>query len=415
MSKKSQTVMFEYQGRSSAGTIVSGDMEGSSSAIIASQLMSTGVTPIRIAPKEKAKDNASISLKHFLQYRRAPDLGEMIMFSRQMYTLLRAGVAINQAINGIVRSIRNDYFAEVLTEIQAALESGQDLSQTIVKYPTIFPPLFVAMIQVGEDTGQLDEAFLQISHYMEHDKETRMRIKSAVRYPSFVLIAISVAITVINILVIPAFEQVFASAGTELPLPTRILMMTSHVFVNYWPFLLGGLVLFVFGIKMWLRTASGRHTWDRWKLKLPLVGDIIERALLSRFARAFAMSTKAGVPLIRALTVVARAVDNDYVAVQITRIRNDVEKGDTLTRSATATGMFTPLVLQMLSVGEETGAVDELLQEVAEFYEREVEYDIKNLSSTIEPVLITVIGVMVLMLALGIFLPMWDMSAIASA
>ncbi len=166
---------------------------------------------------------------------------------------------------------------------------------------------------------------------------------------------------------------------------------------------------------MWLRTASGRHTWDRWKLKLPLVGDIIERALLSRFARAFAMSTKAGVPLIRALTVVARAVDNDYVAVQITRIRNDVEKGDTLTRSATATGMFTPLVLQMLSVGEETGAVDELLQEVAEFYEREVEYDIKNLSSTIEPVLITVIGVMVLMLALGIFLPMWDMSAIASA
>jgi MSHA biogenesis protein MshG len=169
----------------------------------------------------------------------------------------------------------------------------------------------------------------------------------------------------------------------------------------------------VIGIRYYVRTDEGRYLWDRMKLKLPIVGDLIHRATMGRFARAFAMSVGSGVPLIQALTVVSRAVDNEYVGSRILSMRNGVERGDTLTRTASATGLFTPLVIQMLAVGEETGAVDHMLAEAADFYEREVDYDLKNLTTAIEPILLTAVGILVLILALGIFLPMWDLTQLA--
>lgn len=404
--------VFEYKGRDNTGGLIRGDMEGGSAGAIASQLLSTGITPINIQEKIEEKSTIDV-INDLFKSKTPPDLSEMVMFSRQMYALLRTGIPINQAIGGIVRSVRNEYFAEVLREIQADLESGQEMSVSIKQFPRVFSPLFVAMVGVGENTGRLDEAFLQISHYMEYDKETRMQIKSALRYPTFVIIAISIAITVINIFVIPTFAKIFENANAELPLATQILMATSSFFVAYWPILLITLVVSIWAIKTWMKTKSGRYKWDRLKLHLPLVGDIIQRATLARFARSFAMSVGAGVPLTQALTVVAKAVDNRFVGEKVKDIRNSVERGGTLTQSASETELFTPLVLQMLSVGEDTGIVDEMMLEVAGFYEREVEYDVKNLSSTIEPVLITAIGIMVFILALGIFLPMWDLSSVA--
>lgn len=404
--------VFEYKGRDNTGNLISGDMEGGTASAIASSLVSIGITPINI--NEKIEEKSTLDdLGELLKSKKAPDLSEMVMFSRQMYALLRTGIPINQAIGGIVRSVRNEYFAEVLREIQADLESGQEMSTSIQQYPRVFPPLFIAMIGVGENTGRLDEAFLQISHYMEYDKETRMQIKSALRYPTFVIVAIGIAIVIINIFVIPAFAKIFENANAELPLATQILMSTSSFFVTYWPTLLGILVVSSWAIKAWVKTKVGRYKWDKMKLRLPLVGSIILRATLARFARSFAMSVGAGVPLTQALTVVAKAVDNHFVGDKVKDIRNSVERGGTLTQSASETELFTPLVLQMLSVGEDTGVVDEMMLEVAGFYEREVEYDVKNLSSTIEPVLITGIGIMVLILALGIFLPMWDLSSVA--
>ena len=403
--------IFEYKGRNNTGVLISGDMEGVSLDAIATHLLSTGITPINIHQKVEKKDLAR-DLGELFKNKKPPNISEMVMFSRQMYTLLRTGIPVNQAIGGILRSIRNEYFSEVLKEIQSDLESGQEMSVSMKQFPRVFSPLFIAMVSVGENTGRLDEAFLQISHYMEYDKETRMRIKSALRYPSFVIIAISIAVAVINIWVIPAFAKIFENANAELPLATQVLMTTSNIFVNYWGIMLITLVVAVVSVRTWVKTSSGRYLWDKYKLRLPLVGDIIQRATLGRFARSFAMSIGAGVPLTQALSVVGKAVDNHFIAERVSDIRNSVERGGTLTQAASDTGMFTPLVIQMLSVGEETGVVDEMMQEVAGFYEREVEYDVKNLSSTIEPVLITVIGVMVLILALGIFLPMWDMSSV---
>ena len=281
------------------------------------------------------------------------------------------------------------------------------------QHPHIFSSLFVSMVQIGESTGNMDDAFLQLSDYLDRERETRAQVKTAMRYPMFVLGAISTAMLIINIWVIPTFTKVFAGFGAELPLPTRILIGISHFFVVVWPFLLVALIIVIVATKKYIRTDRGRYNWDRLKLKQPVVGSILLRALLARFGRAFSMAMRAGVPLVQGLSLVARAVDNTYVGKNINDMRIGVERGDTLTHTAAATNMFTPLVIQMLAVGEESGAVDDLLEQVADFYDREVDYDLKSLSSKIEPILIIIIGFMVLVLALGVFLPMWDLINVA--
>lgn len=399
---------FRYKGRSAQGSLVNGTIEAMSIDAVATQLMNTGVTPIDI--NETADEGANFDVGRWLSSHRPPELQDMFLFSRQMYTLMRAGVPMIRSINGLIQSTRNVRLSNALKDILANLESGQDLAVCMSKHPDIFTTLFYNMIRVGENTGRLDESFLQISQYIEREKETRERIKSALRYPAMVIAAIVAAMGVINIWVIPVFAKLFAKANVELPWQTQLLINTSDFFVTWWHVLFGILIMSIVGFAQYIKTEKGRYVWDRYKLKLPLAGDIIKRAILARFSRAFSMSLSAGVPLIQALTVVARAVDNEFVAEKILSMRNGIERGDSITRTATITGMFTPLVLQMLAVGDETGAVDEMLLEVAEYYDREVDYDIKNLSSAIEPILIIAIGIMVLILALGVFLPMWEMS-----
>lgn len=401
---------FRYKGRNAGGGVVEGRVEAPSADAVAAQLLGTGVVPVDIAEIAAGRDVLGEWLRGATA--RRPDLTDLILFSRQLYTLLRAGVPINQAIAGLARSTRNSVLVDTLKDIQANIESGRELSACLARHPKIFSTLFVSIVRVGENTGRLDEALLQVSQYLELEKDTRTRVKAALRYPAFVLIAITAAISIINIFVIPSFARLFARAGVELPLPTRILLGTSDVFVHYWPAMLMAIAFAAFAARAWVGTASGRLTWDRWKLRLPIVGDILLRVTLGRFARSFAMALKAGVPLLQSLTVIARAVDNEHVGNHLLAMRTGIERGESLTRTAVASGMFTPIVIQMLTVGEETGSIDALMAEVAGFYEREVDYDIKNLSQTIEPVLIVVIAGMVLVLALGVFLPMWDLAAV---
>lgn len=403
---------FRYSGRDGGGGRVEGVLEGASVDAVASQLLSSGITPVQITEHHGANGGDVVADLRRLFGRRPPDLEDLILFSRQMYTLLRAGVPINQAMNGLSRSTRNEQLADALIDIQRGLESGRDFSTALGRHPDIFSSLFVNTVRVGENTGRLDEALLRLSEYLDLERDTRARIKSALRYPTFVIVAIGLAIAVINIFVIPEFAAVFERANVDLPLATRILIATSGFFVAWWPFLLAGLVALVFGARAWVKTPQGRLSWDRWKLHIPVVGSIIYRATLGRFARSFSMSLSAGVPLVQALSVVSRAIDNEHIGVRIRDMRLGVERGDSLTRSAASTEMFSPLVLQMLSVGEESGAIDTLLEEVAGFYEREVDYDIKNLAQAIEPILIVVMAAFVLILALGVFLPIWDMAAV---
>ncbi len=404
--------LFAYKGRNASGNLIQGEMDAGTSDLVASQLFNTGITPIDIIQKKQVS-GSDISIANYINNKR-PSLEDLILFSRQMYTLMKSGVPMIKSITGLIQSSRNFKIIQALREILDNLESGRDLSSSLARHPAIFSPLYISMVRVGEETGRLEESFFRISEYLNREKETRERIKAALRYPIFVIVAIAIAIAIINIFVIPAFAGLFEKASAELPWQTRLLMATSDFFVEWWPTLLVGIIGAIVASKLYIQTENGHFQWDRYKLKIPIVGDIIYRATLSRFARSFSMGLKSGVPLIQAMTVVSRSVDNEYVSDKILGMRNGIERGESLTRTATQTKMFTPLVLQMLSVGEETGQVDDMMEEVAEYYDREVDYDIKNLSASIEPVLIVAIGIMVLILALGVFLPMWDLAKVVN-
>ncbi len=396
---------FAYKGRDSQGNAVSGVVDAANEMAAAEQLMRRGVMPTELKPG-KAK---AAALDWSLLLERGVRLDELVVFSRQMYALTRAGIPILRTIAGLEESAHSKPLKRALHALGEDLGNGRPLSSSMQAHPRVFSSLFVAIIHVGENTGQLEEAFLQLANYFELELETRKRIKTAMRYPSFVLIAIGIAMVILNIMVIPVFAGMFAKFGVELPLATRILLATSHFFVHYWWVMLGVLLAMVFGWRRWVSTVKGKLTWHRWQLKLPIVGTIIERSLLARFARSFSMMLKAGVPLNTALSLVADAVDNAWMAGRIRDMRAGIERGESLLRTAGSSGLFTPLVMQMIAVGEETGQVDDLLHEAAEYYEREVDYDLKSLTARIEPILIGIVAVMVLILALGIFTPMWDM------
>lgn len=403
--------VFQYKARDRRGAAVAGRIEAGTQDAVASQLLNSGITPISIEAVE-VRDDVLKDLRRRLGSDR-PTLDDLLLFCRQMHTLARSGVPIVRGLMGLAESTRNYMLAEAMQRMRVELEGGRELSTAMAQNNKVFSPIMVSMIRVGEHTGRLDEAFLQLAQYLQLERDTRDRIKAALRYPTFVLIFVAGAIGVVNVFVIPAFANVFKGMKTELPWQTKALIATSDFTVAYWPYLLAALVGVAFAVRAYVRTPAGRFKWDRLKLRLPITGSIILRSILSRFARTFSMTTRAGVPLVQALTVVSRAVDNEYVAERVGNIRNGVERGDTLTRTAAATGLFTPLVLQMLAVGEETGAVEEMMDEVAGFYEREVDYELKTLSSAIEPILIVAVGILVLILALGIFLPMWEMVNIA--
>lgn len=402
---------FQYKGRNQRGEAVNGSIESVTADAVAAQLFNSGVIPVDIVETKASTDVLGALRLKFSEGKIQTQ--EMALFCRQIYTLLKAGVPIMQALRGLQNSTKNPALARVINGVYESLDAGQDLATAFKRHPQAFSPLFVALVQVGESTGTLEDAFLRIARHMELEKETRDRVKSAVRYPMFVLIAIAVAMVIINIYVIPAFAKMFSSFRIELPLPTKILLGTSQFTIAHGPMLLVVLIALVVGVRTYIKTPDGRYRWHKAKIRLPIVGQIIYHAMLARFAGALAMTTKTGVPLVQGLTAVSRAVDNDYIAARIVQIRDGVERGETITRTAAATGMFPPLVLQMISVGEETGAIDTLMEDVSGYYEREVDHALKNLSSALEPILIVVIGVLVLILALGVFLPMWDITKAA--
>jgi MSHA biogenesis protein MshG len=403
---------FSYTARQKDGSKVSGTLELSSASAVAEHLADSGLIPVKIAERQSRDESERTGDSMWQRLtRKKVRTSDLILFCRQMYSLTRSGVPIIRALTGLIESSQNPRLRQVLAGVIDGLESGRDLSGSMAQYPDVFPSLITRMVQVGENSGNLEKSFEQLGAYLEFEKKTREQVKSALRYPSFVIIAIGVAIAILSLFVIPAFEKVFASFGAELPLATRIILAVSDFSVTYWPHIFVGMAVAFFGFKRWSKTKSGAYAWDKFKLRLPIIGSILLRSTLARFARAFSMGYGSGVPLVQSLGFTARAIENHYIGTKLDEMRNHLERGETLTRSAASLHIFTPLVLQMLSVGEETGSVDSMLNEVADFYEREVEYELKNLTSAIEPILIVVIGIMVLVLALGVFLPMWNLSS----
>jgi MSHA biogenesis protein MshG len=404
---------FAYKGRNARGELMQGVLEGADSGAVADQLFGTGVTPIEIAPTtRRAGVGAGQGWWERLTAKRVTSM-DVQLFSRQLYTLLKSGVPIMRGLAGLQESAISPAFACVIKDLRESLDSGRELSAAMRRHPECFSPFYLSMVRVGEMTGRLEEVFLRLFDHLEFDRDMRQRVKTALRYPTFVVIAMVAAMAIVNIAVIPKFAQVFATFHTQLPLMTRILMATSNFTVTYWPLLLFVAVGAAVGVRSWLATAAGRYAWDRRKLRIPVAGKIIHKATMARFARSFALSMRSGVPIVQALTVVSQTVDNAYLTARVEQMRDGVERGESILRSSTTAAVFTPVVLQMIAVGEESGSLDDLMDEIAQMYEREVDYELKTLSSQIEPILITFLGVMVLVLALGIFLPIWDLGSAA--
>ncbi len=403
--------VFAFKGRGANGQLVDGELEGSSSSAVAGALMERGVTPISIVEKKVEFDVIAAVRDRFGLHQ--VSIEELLMFTRQMSALIKSGIPITRAIAGILESIENPLMIRSLRDILEQLESGRSLSIACARHPKVFSTLYISMIQVGENTGRLEESFALMAEYIDRNRRITQNIKTALRYPTTVIVAIAIAMAIVNLFVIPRFAAFFQSNQLELPWQTLVLLNTSEFFVEHWMFVLLALVVAALGFRHYIGTVKGRLRWHRFIVRAPLIGDIMHRSFMARFARSFAMAYSAGVPIVQAMGVIGRSIGNDYIYGYVNGMREGIERGEALTRTAQRTGMFTPVVMQMFAVGEEAGNLDEMMTFIADFYEEEVDYDVKTLSDRIEPLIYVAVGAMVLVLALGIFVPMWDLAQLA--
>jgi MSHA biogenesis protein MshG len=401
--------LYRYNGRTARGDAVSGSLEAETADALANHLFARGITPTNVVAADGSKDVVK-------EIWRAlggglPNLNDLILFSRQMYSMTKAGLPLLNGMRSLAASTPNQQLQEALGQVIENLESGRDLAASLGRHPEIFSKFYVGIVRVGESSGTLEVAFKRMFEYLNMEKRIKEKLSKALRYPATVVGAIGIAITIITFWVLPKFAPIFASLGDNLPWSTRVLLGTSQFAADYWYVVLAVLLSALVGFKLYIREEQGRYRWDKFKIKLPVIGPVVNKATIARICRSFALTLDSGVPLVQALNLIARTSNNEYLSAGVLALRDGIERGESVSRTAQTADLFTPLALQMISTGEETGTLSEMLTEVAEFYEREVDNDLDNMSAALEPALIVTVGGMVLILALGVFLPLWDLAA----
>jgi MSHA biogenesis protein MshG len=373
--------LYQYSARSDAGKAVSGRMDAVSASAAALRLESNGLLPIRINPSVGQEFSLQASLRKAGFGK--PTTTDLVLFTRQMYTIAKAGLPWLRGLRSLQETTRNPVLRATLEQALVSLEAGRDLSQALGDYDGVFPELYISMVRVGEHTGTLETVFLRLAEYLHNQQEMRARVKGAMRYPLIVVGAIVAAMGVLSVFVIPKFAPLFKQLGDVLTAVIAFMLV--------------------------VRTGPGRYRWHRMQLAIPIFGELLRQSILARTIRTLSLTLEAGLPMIQALDLIARAADNDHITAKIVGMRQQLESGEPLSRAALAAKIFPPLLLQMMEVGEETGELTRLLDEVALYFQREVDYTLDNLSTLIEPILLIIVGAMVLTLALGIFLPLWEM------
>jgi len=398
---------YQYKSRDKFGKEARGLMEGEDENSVAQRLIQMGFTPVSIAEaKETVRgpkfSGAAIRIK----------FSELNMFTRQLATLQKAGLPILLSLNALREQTQNKAFKELISQIIRDIESGASLSGALEKYPKIFNSLYLNMVSSGEASGRLDEVLERLANLSEHDETIRLRIKSATRYPIIVVAAMAIGFVVLTVLVVPRYAKIYEQYTKALPLPTQILLGINYAVTKLWWLLIiiGIAVNFIF--KQYISTKIGRFTWDSLKLKVPVFGPLVLKLSISRFTRITGTLMKSGIPILKILDIASGSTGNEVVAKAITNIKNNVMEGNGIAEPMKVSGLFPPIVTQMVSVGEDTGKLDVLLIHVANYYDEQVDYTVNNLTSLIEPILIFVLGLGVLFMALGIFLPMWNLMSI---
>ena len=397
---------YSYTARAKDGTKLHGEMEARNQDAVAQQLRSINVFPLTIDEKQSTSNSGLKNLQITIGDPSKLKTDDLVFFSRQLYTLLKSTVPIMKALEGLEETTENPALKKSIGRLKESLDEGLDLTQSLERQQDIYPAIFISLVHIGETTGKLAEVFKDLSKYLKKEHETKVKVKSALRYPTIVLVIIAIGLTIVNVFVIPNFADMYANFNAELPLPTRILMAFSDFMINYWYICLGVPALLVFAFIKYISTDKGKLKWHTKMTKLPLFGKLILQSSITRFARSLSITSAAGVPMVHALKIIAPSVGNVYIEGKINEMRAGVERGESIALNIKRSGIFPPLVLQMISVGEEAGTLDEMIQEVADYYEREIEYTIEALTAAIEPLMVVVIGSIILVMALGIFLPM---------
>jgi type II secretory pathway component PulF len=396
-------VLYRYKARDKFGKPSNGQMTAASDAEVATKLKEKELTPFEIHSVEEKLD------MHFLDRFRRFKISDVNAFTRELYTLTKAGLTILASLEVIGEQDRNPVLKKIVEGLIRSIRGGANISDSMARYPKIFSVLYVNMIRAGEVSGRLEQILERLIFMGEAEEKLQMRVKSALRYPAIVLSALTIAFLLIVNYIIPRFASLFAKSGVELPLPTRILLGINYAFSHYG--LLMAIVFVALGIFLFkfLKTPGGKLLRDRLMLKLPVFGPLVLKADMSRFARIMALLIQSGIPALRALEIAAGSADNKVVGEAIDKIRVSVTEGTGMTQPMKESKIFPPSVVRMVRVGEETGKIDELLLKVSEYYDMQVDYTVSNLMVLIEPMLIVVLGGMVFVLALGMFLPMWNM------
>ena len=398
--------LFSYQARAKDGAKMQGEIDAIDVNAVAAQLKSLGVFPLNITEKKESKFDSLSSMEISFGKKEIITNEELVFLSRQLYTLTKANVPILTALTGLEESASSSGLKKVISGLRRSLDEGVDLTTAMQRQDDVFPELFIGLVRIGETTGNLPIVFGDLSEYLLKEQETTRKIKSALRYPMIVLAIIAIGMVVVSVFVLPQFTKMFESFNAELPLPTRILIGFSDFIINYWYVCLAIPIIITAAVKKYLSTESGKMKWETKQLSLPLFGDLIMKATISRFAHSLAITGRAGVPMEQALGIIGPTVGNAHIEEKIKEMRLGVERGESISLNIKRMKIFPPMVVQMISVGEDSGSLDEMVTEIADYYERELDYAVGALTAAIEPVVIIFVAGLVLVLALGIFLPM---------
>jgi type II secretory pathway component PulF len=398
---------FKYRVRDRAGKAMTGTIDAPTSEMAGNRLYETGYLPVVI---EEETASVSLNLSDLWKRFQKVKLEELIVFSQQFSTLYKAGLPLLQGLKSLRDQTLNQRFKEILEEIGLQIEGGNTLYGAMSKYPDAFPIVYVNMIRAGETSGRLGESLDRYVTLADRELRTRQRVKETTRYPKIVIFSVFIAFFVLLAFVIPRFAQVFAQFNTPLPLPTRMMIGINNLFQNYWYLVLPAFVFIPILLIRYIRTEKGRVFWDRLKTRIPGFGHLFVIAALSRFAHTFVMLNKSGIPILQTLEITSTTINNVVISQSIAEISQRVREGSSLADAMRQSGRFTPLVIQMVGVGETTGTLDEMLIRITEYYDIELENAIKKMTTYIEPALTLFMGVVVLFLALAVFLPWWNMA-----
>jgi len=397
---------FDYKVRDQTGNLIQGQLDGDSLPAVVGRLRDMGYLPVSVTAAPSAGLRAEIVIPGFTDRIKPKDIA---VFTRQFATMVDSGLSISRSLAVLSTQVENKYLGQKLKEVREDIEAGSSLSQALAKHPKVFSPLYVSMVQAGEVGGSIDVVLKNTADQLEASVELNRKVRGAMVYPIVVISVISIIFLVMMVVIVPIFKKLFTTLGGQLPLPTRILITISNTLISW----RAGLVLAViiggvFTLRWWINTEQGRLKWDAFKMKPPIFGGLTHKAVLARFASTLSSLLQSGVPVMEALDIVASASGNQVMAEAVVDIKAAVREGKSFAEPMREHEIFTPLLIQMIEVGEQTGALDEMLQRSADFYMGEVNQTVDNLTSILEPLLVVTMGAIVGTIIISLYLPMFS-------